>query len=47
MSAPPFVFPPPRWARVGVGVIRAERINSVENRSSRRRRRRGRVTPAI
>ena len=34
MSAPLFVLPPPRWGRVGVGVIRAECVYSVENRSS-------------
>jgi hypothetical protein len=38
VSALPFVLPPPRWGRVGVGVMRAERVDSVENRSNRRMR---------
>ena len=28
------VLPPPRWGRVGVGVMRAECVDSVENRSN-------------
>lgn len=32
----PFVLPPPRWGRVGVGVMRAECIDPVENRSKPR-----------
>ena len=36
VSAPPFVLPPPRWGSVGVGVMRAECIDSVENRSKPR-----------
>ena len=36
MSAPPHsVLPPPRWGRVGVGVMRAGCIDWVENRSNR------------
>src|SRR6202030_57004 len=34
VSALLFVLPPPRWGRVGVGVMRAECVDSVENRSS-------------
>src|SRR6266446_3210374 len=34
-SALLFVLPPPRWGRVGVGVMRAECVDSVENRSNR------------
>jgi predicted HicB family RNase H-like nuclease len=39
VSAAPFVLPPPRWGRVGVGVMRAECIDSVENCSLRPPRR--------
>ena len=28
------VLPPPRWGRVGVGVMRAESVDPVENRSN-------------
>jgi hypothetical protein len=38
LSALLFVLPPPRWGRVGVGVMRAECVDPVENRSNRRMR---------
>src|SRR6266446_5283740 len=38
VSALLFVLPPPRWGRVGVGVMRADCVDSVENRSNRRMR---------
>ena len=31
----PFVLPPPRWERAGVGVMRAECIDPVEHALSR------------
>jgi hypothetical protein len=41
LSALLFVLPPPRWGRVGVGVMRAECVDPVENRSNRQMRRGG------
>jgi hypothetical protein len=35
-SALPLVLPPPRWGRVGVGVICAECVRSIGNRSNAR-----------
>src|SRR6202030_930490 len=34
LSALLFVLPPPRWGRVGEGVMRAECVDPVENRSN-------------